>query len=280
MQVPQSLDRSWTAVALSRSARFPPASARFIDQRLFGMTQSKAHGFWELAKTVFYAVVIALVVRTFAFEPFSIPSGSMIPTLLVGDYLFVSKYSYGYSRYSLPFGLPLISGRIFAAEPERGDVVVFKLPVDNTTDYIKRVIGLPGDRIQLKDGRLYINEKMVERQPAGEFEVKNSYGLTNTYRRYLEVLPNGVRHYTLELSDHGPFDDTPVYTVPSGHYFMMGDNRDSSRDSRFLGEVGYVPFQNLIGRAEMIFFSVDGAALKIWQWPVTLRISRFFQSIE
>ena len=243
------------------------------------MAHSTHHGFWELVKTIVYAVLIALVVRTFAYEPFSIPSGSMIPTLLVGDYLFVSKFSYGYSRYSLPFGLPLISGRVAADPPERGDVAVFKLPSDNKTDYIKRIIGLPGDRLQVVDGILNINGKAVERELAGEFVVTNGVGLSQRFRRYTETLPNGRQHSIIELSDAGPFDNTGVYTVPADHYFVMGDNRDSSRDSRFLSEVGYVPFKNLIGRAEFIFFSVEGNAFEFWRWPTSLRVSRFFQGI-
>jgi signal peptidase I len=243
------------------------------------MATKSTHGFWELLKTVFYAVLIAVAVRTVMFEPFSIPSGSMIPTLLVGDYLFVSKFSYGYSRYSLPFGLPLFSGRILATPPERGDVVVFKLPADNSTDYIKRIIGLPGDRVQLRSGLLYINGDAVKREPAGQLVMRNGAS-AHSYQRYAETLPNGRRHEIIELGDGGPFDNTQVYTVPEGHYFVMGDNRDSSRDSRFLGEVGYIPFDNLIGRAEIIFFSVNGDALKFWLWPQTVRFDRLFQSIE
>ncbi len=242
------------------------------------MATQKASGFVELVKTIVYAILIAVVVRTFLFEPFSIPSGSMIPTLLVGDYLFVSKYSFGYSRYSLPFGLPLFSGRLFGREPERGDVVVFKLPADNTTDYIKRVIGLPGDRIQMIDGILNINGVAVRREPAGDFIAGG--GVRQAYHRYFETLPNGRRHEIIEIGDSGPLDNTNVYTVPPGHYFMMGDNRDSSRDSRFLGEVGYVPFVNLIGRAEVIFFSVDGSALHFWNWPDSIRFDRLFRSIQ
>lgn len=243
------------------------------------MATQKASGFLELVKTVVYAVLIAAVVRSFLFEPFSIPSGSMIPTLLVGDYLFVSKYSYGFSRYSLPFGLPLFSGRVFASPPERGDVVVFKLPTDNTTDYIKRVIGLPGDRIQMINGILHINGAAVGRQPNGEYAVGNGI-VKQVYHRFIETLPGGRRHAIIELSDSGPLDDTNIYTVPEGHYFMMGDNRDSSRDSRFLGEVGYVPFENLIGRAEIIFFSVDGPALAFWDWYQTVRFDRLFRTIQ
>ena len=243
------------------------------------MATNKSHGFWELVKTIVYAVLIAIAVRTFLFEPFSIPSGSMIPTLLVGDYLFVSKYSYGYSRYSLPLGLPLFSGRLLASPPERGDVVVFKLPTDNSTDYIKRVIGLPGDRVQLRSGIVYINDEPVRRQPLGKYVLGNG-SAAQTLQLYKEILPNGRAHEIIEVSDNGPFDNTGVYTVPEGHYFLMGDNRDSSRDSRFLGEVGYVPLENLIGKAQVIFFSVDGGALKFGQWYRTVRFGRLFQGIE
>ena len=244
------------------------------------MREKKAHSFWEMIKTVVIAVAIALVVRTFLFEPFSIPSGSMLPTLLVGDYLFVSKYAYGYSRYSLPFGLPLIPGRVLAKTPERGDVVVFKLPADNSTDYIKRVIGLPGDRIQLKQGVLYINDQPVRREPAGDIVLPGASGLNQRYHRYIETLPNGVSHTIIEISDSGPFDNTGVYVVPEGHFFAMGDNRDSSRDSRFLGEVGYIPFENLVGHAKLIFFSVDGNPLYFWNWFKSLRPERLFDVIK
>lgn len=244
------------------------------------MATTKSHGFWELVKTIVYAVLIAIAVRTFLFEPFSIPSGSMIPTLLVGDYLFVSKYSYGYSRYSLPFSLPLFTGRVMASSPERGDVVVFKLPTDNSTDYIKRVIGLPGDRVQVRHGLLYINGQPVDRQPAGQYVLRNGAGMPQTFHLYKETLPNGRAHEIIEISDNGPYDDTGVYAVPPGHYFMMGDNRDSSRDSRFLGEVGYVPLENLVGKAQIIFFSVDGQPLAFWQWYRSLRFERLFQSVE
>jgi signal peptidase I len=244
------------------------------------MVPNKSHGFWELVKTIVYAVLIAIAVRTLLFEPFSIPSGSMIPTLLVGDYLFVSKYSYGYSRFSLPFGLPLFSGRVLASPPERGDVVVFKLPTDNSTDYIKRVIGLPGDRVQLRSGIVYINGEPVRRQPLGQYVLGDGSAVPHTFQLYKEILPNGRAHEIIEISDNGPFDNTGVYTVPEGHYFLMGDNRDSSRDSRFLNEVGYVPFENLIGKAQIIFFSVSGDALKFWQWYRTVRFGRLFQGVE
>lgn len=241
--------------------------------------QGKSGGFVDLLKTVVYAVLIAVVIRTFAFEPFNIPSGSMIPTLLVGDYLFVSKYTYGYSRYSLPFGLPVISGRILGAEPQRGDVVVFKLPSDNKTDYIKRIIGLPGEEIQLKGGIVHINGKPVERVPTGTYTIPGGNGAGRGVQLYRETLPNGVSHAIIEMTDAGPYDNTGVYKVPPGHFFAMGDNRDSSRDSRFLGEVGYVPLENLVGRAEFIFFSIDGSPLRVWEWFQTVRFSRLFSAI-
>ncbi|MCW5700484.1 MAG: signal peptidase I [Rhodospirillales bacterium] len=244
------------------------------------MSQQKSHGVIELVKTVVYAVLIALVVRTFAYEPFSIPSGSMIPTLLVGDYLFVSKFSYGYSRYSLPLGLPLIQGRVMDTPPERGDVVVFKLPTDNSTDYIKRIVGLPGDKIQVSGGILHINGEAVGRRDDGDYTVQDTFGNVRRFRRYIEVLPGGREHLIIEESDNSPFDNTGVYTVPEGHFFAMGDNRDSSRDSRFLNEVGFVPYENLVGRAEFIFFSVQGEVWKIWNWYDNLRVDRIFDGIE
>jgi signal peptidase I len=240
----------------------------------------KSEGSVEFFKTVGLALLITIIFRTFLFEPFSIPSGSMIPTLLVGDYLFVSKFAYGYSRYSFPFGLAIFSGRVLYDEPKQGDVVVFKLPADNATDYIKRVVGLPGDRIQMTSGQLYINEKLVKREKVGEYIVETSYGTLQRYQRYLETLPNGRQHYIIELSDQGPLDNTPVYTVPDGHVFVMGDNRDSSQDSRVLGQVGYIPVNNLVGKAKFIFFSTLGSLWKIWTWPTTIRFSRMFTGIQ
>jgi len=235
----------------------------------------------ETIRTVVYAVLIALSIRVAAFEPFSIPSGSMIPTLLVGDYLFVSKFAYGYSRYSLPFGLPLLPAeRVMFTEPKRGDVAVFKLPRDNSTDFIKRVIGLPGDRIQVINGILQINGEPVKRRKIEDHIYQSGPDHYSRINRYIETLPNGKEHMIVERSDDNPgSDNTAVYTVPADHYFMMGDNRDNSNDSRF-PYVGFVPRENLVGRAEFIFFSIDGSALKIWTWLDKLRPSRFFTSIE
>ena len=246
------------------------------------MPRSKsAGGFAETVKTVIYAVVIALVIRTFFYEPFNIPSGSMIPTLLVGDYLFVSKYSYGYSRHSLPFGMPLIPGpgRAWYSAPERGDVAVFKLPADNRTDYIKRIVGLPGDTIQLKESVLYVNGEPIPRQRV-EDAAYTENGVVRRAVRFRETLPSGRTYFVIEHTENAPQDTTPMFKIPPNHYFAMGDNRDRSRDSRFLDEVGMIPVENLVGRAEFMWFSVDGSAWKIWEWPSTLRWSRMFSAIR
>lgn len=262
--------------------------------------QEKAGGWGESLRTMVYAVLIALVVRTFAIEPFNIPSGSMIPTLLVGDYLFVSKYSYGYSKHSFPLSWGFFPGRIFGSMPERGDVAVFKYPGDqgqglNRTDYIKRIVGLPGDRIQVTNGVLHINGKAVERLKIGDY-VQGGGGAYRTGTLYSEVLPSGRRHEIVETSDNGPSDNTPEFVVPAGNFFMMGDNRDDSLDSRttlivrdMLGSSGeraqgwFVPAENLVGRAEFIFFSHDPSAagwLEPWKWPQAIRFSRFFMAIH
>ena len=241
------------------------------------MAKKKIGGIWDTIKTLIYAVLIALFIRTFAFEPFNIPSGSMIPTLLVGDYLFVSKYSYGYSQHSLPLSLPLIPGRVFTSVPERGDVAVFKLPKDNTTDYIKRIVGLPGDEIQVRNGRLFVNGQIVVRKHMGQFAVRGPLGSTIGIPQYKETLQSGTSYSILERGDNFQLDNTPVYTVPPGYVFGMGDNRDDSQDSRVLREVGYIPLKNLVGRAEFIFFSYDTNGNS---WPFTVRWSRLFKVIR
>lgn len=243
---------------------------------------AKQNSLYETVKTIFFAGIIALGIRSVAFEPFSIPSGSMIPTLLVGDYLFVSKATYGYSKYSFPLAAFKFDGRINASPAQRGDVVVFRKPHNENIDYIKRVIGMPGDTIQVKDGRLYINHKMVKRDFLGEYDSKSMpENKVVTYKRYREELPGGHNHEIIEKSDHEYLDNTELYTVPEKHYFMMGDNRDGSQDSRVMSEVGYVPFENFVGRAENIFFSVDEESKiwEFWKWPVSLRFKRFLQKI-
>lgn len=258
-----------------------------MPSRTISMTKKKTGGGWfESVKTIVYAALIAVAIRTVAFEPFNIPSGSMIPTLLVGDYLFVSKYSYGYSRHSMPFSPNLFSGRIFGSLPHRGDVAVFKLPRDGSTDYIKRIIGLPGDRIQVRAGILYINGQAARRELLGPYTVEGD-GPRMTVRRYRETLPTldgapGVSHDILEASDDGPFDNTIEFRVPEGHVFAMGDNRDNSLDSRAMSAVGFIPVENLVGRAEFIFFSVDGSAAwwEVWGWPFAIRWSRLFTVVR
>ncbi len=219
----------------------------------------KEGGLGETVKVILQAFLIAIVIRTFLFQPFNIPSGSMKETLLVGDYLFVSKFSYGYSRFSFPFSPPLFDGRLLGSTPNRGDVVVFKLPRDESTDYIKRVIGLPGDEIQMIDGVLHINGQGVQRVDAGYWMDDEGDGKVQRVKRW-----------------------TPIYKVPPGHYFMMGDNRDNSTDSRVLSQVGYVPYENLVGRAQVIFFSVEEgeAAWQFWKWPWTVRWNRLLSFVR
>ena len=253
-------------------------------------------GIVETIKTVFWALIIAGVFRTLFFQPFWIPSESMKDTLLIGDFLFVNKMAYGYSRYSCPFGLCPISGRILGSEPERGDVVVFRHPV-NGTDFIKRLIGLPGDTIQMKNGVLFINGVEAPQEPAGVFEEINEPqgpmrsrprcengavgdGGICTRSRFIETLPEGQKHNILNIDTNGGGDNTDVFTVPDGQYFFMGDNRDNSMDSRFnqrAGGVGFVPAENLIGRADRVIFSSAGTRmLYFWTW----RPDRFFKAIE
>ncbi|RCL00967.1 MAG: signal peptidase I [Candidatus Tokpelaia sp. JSC188] len=246
----------------------------------------------ETTVAIIEALFVAILIRTFLFQPFTIPSESMKPTLLVGDYLFVSKYAYGYSHYSLPFSPNLFLGRIWAAEPKRGDVVVFRYPQDTSLDYIKRVIGLPGDTIQMRDSRLYVNGIVVPRKKIGEIKSMDMLGdippkgyffdsvLGGSVEVYRETLDNNVSYNTLDILPTSLGDNTGVFKVPAGHYFMMGDNRDNSLDSRF--EVGYVPFENLIGRANLIFFSIggDSNAWQIWRWPTNVRWKRLFSFVQ
>jgi signal peptidase I len=258
-------------------------------------------GVWvENIKTIVYAGLIAVVVRTVAYEPFNIPSGSMIPTLLVGDYLFVSKFSYGYSRFSMPFAPDLFPGRILGSLPHRGDVAVFKYPRDTSVDYIKRIVGLPGDRIQVRQGQLYINGQLCPRQPEGTYVVDDG-GIRMALAKYQETLPAanggpGVKHDILKATDGieasklpgfdptREFDpnNTQVYTVPPDHVFAMGDNRDNSADSRFMNGVGFVPVENLVGKAQILFFSIDARYpwWEVWEWPFEIRWSRLLMTIH
>lgn len=235
----------------------------------------------DFFRTALIAVFLAVLIRTFLYEPFNIPSGSMLPTLQVGDYLFVHKPSYGYSRHSFPFSFAPIEGRIWAEAPRRGDVVVFKLPTNPRIDYIKRIVALPGETVQVQNGRLYINGRIVPREYAG-MRNPGKGNDSGAMREYIETLPGGVMHAIYEESDYEALDDTGIYHVPEGHYFVMGDNRDNSQDSRVTNLVGAVPFENLVGRADFIFFSTNGTAnlFEVWKWPWTIRYGRFFESID
>lgn len=250
------------------------------------VAKRKSSGVADLFRTLVYAGLMALGIRTFLVEPFNIPSGSMIPTLLIGDYLFVSKFSYGYSRFSFPWPLSVVpfSGRIPAGGPARGDVAVFKLPSDTSIDYIKRIVGLPGDRIQVRGGNLYINGELAKREPAGDCNYpETERHIQVVQRRYLETLPGGVTHYICKATDDGQANNTPEYLVPPERVFAMGDNRDNSLDSRFMTTgVGFVPMENIVGRAEFIFFSIDAdhPVWQFWWWPFEIRWSRLLSGIR
>ncbi len=242
----------------------------------------KLQEFWSFVKTLFFALFCAGVIRSFLFEPFHIPSGSMKPGLLVGDYIIVSKSSYGYSRYSFPFGLNLFEGRIFFNEDDvkRGDAAVFRLPSDPSINYIKRIVGLPGDEIQMRDGVLYLNGKKIKKSPKGffidGFDIK---GDSINIERYSEKIGDKTFD-VLDMVKDGSVDDTGIFKVPKGHYFAMGDNRDNSEDSRYLSHVGYIPKENLVGKAKFIFFSVDRPFWRIWEITDSIRGDRIFKKIN
>ncbi len=233
-------------------------------------------------KTLFYALIIAVIIRSLLIQPFYIPSSSMEPTLLVGDRLFVTKYSYGYSKHSFPFSPPILNKRVLFSEPSRGDVVVFKTPADNRTDYIKRLVGLPGDRIQFIDSNLFINNSEILKSRLSSNDKIYCGKNTIDVFTFEEKLPNNKIHTTVYLKNF-PFKNSDIFTVPKDHYFFLGDNRDCSKDSRFLGDVGYVHEDNLVGKAQFIFFSSDyrkGSVFKFWKWPDILRMNRFFKKIN
>jgi signal peptidase I len=248
---------------------------------------STAEEFWEILKVVVQALAIAFVVRIFLFQPFTIPSSSMEGTLLVGDYVFVSKFSYGFSKYS--FGIPTFfwneilplnfSGRILPGGPKQGDVIVFRKPADPKIDYIKRLVGMPGDEMQMQDGVLYINGKAVPKEQIADHVEYDVQGNAHAVPQFQETLPNGVKYHVLDRNPHAELDNTVAVKVPAGHYFMMGDNRDNSSDSRDpTGGVGFVPFENLVGKAQIVFFSYNenGYLLRPWTWPTGIRWSRLF----
>ena len=259
-----------------------PASA---PMQAAGPTLSPAAKEWlETGKTVLIGLGIFLVLRIFLFQPFSIPSGSMEPNVMPGDYVIISKFSYGFSRFSIPLSPPLFHGRIFDRLPHRGDVVVFKLPRDNHTDYIKRLIGLPGDRIQVKEGVVWLNGKPLPRQEISPGVELGPEGFTRPVERFRETLPSGRSYVTNDYGPDGEVDNTDVFVVPPKHYFFMGDNRDNSADSRYpesIG-VGYVPEENLVGKADVVLLSwKDGASIfKPWTWFLDLRPNRFLHFLK
>ena len=244
-------------------------------------TKKKDGGLFEFFKTIFYAVLIAIIFRSLLFEPYNIPSGSMLPNLLIGDYLFVSKFSYGYSRYSFPFGIiPLPKNRVFYDEPKRGDVAVFKLPTNTKINYIKRVIGLPGDSIQMKSGKLYINKKLVVQTEDGKYKHIYKRVFEQNMDKYKETLGNGKNYSVLNINDFQALDNTKEFVVPANNYFVMGDNRDNSLDSRANGG-WFVPFENFVGKGNFIFFSISGDTRfwEFWKWPFNIRYDRIFKKI-
>lgn len=244
--------------------------------------KTQPDGFVDNIKFIIQVLILVGILRSFIFQPFNIPSSSMIPSLLIGDYIFVTKYAYGYSRFSLPLSLDLFSGRIFGDMPEIGDVAVFRNPQQNHIDFVKRVIGLPGDRIRLEKGRLIINDKMVKRVKQKDFTYLDAQGDQRQATQYIETLPNGIQHAILEeRGDNGYFDNFHEVTVPESHIFVMGDNRDNSNDSRST-QIGFIPYDHLVGKATLRFFSIEPpySAWQIWGWLSSLRPARIGSFIE
>ncbi len=241
---------------------------------------------FEFIKTLAAAIICATIIRSFFYEPFHIPSSSMYPNLKIGDYIFVSKFSYGYSRYSFPFGIKLFSGRIFESSPKRGDVVVFRSPIEDSRNsgkeyLVKRIMGLPGDKIQVTNGEVYINDQKIKKDYALSYYDKDAaLPQVSVIKEFTEQLPEGRLINILDQIDNLPQDNTGIYQVPENHYFMMGDNRDNSADSRFLTQMGYVPKENIIGKSTIIFFSAKDSLLKFWSWPSSIRFDRIFKHIE
>ena len=239
--------------------------------------KKKKDSVYDNVKTLFLAILAAIFIRSFLLEPFSIPSGSMYPNLKVGDYLFVSKSSYGFSRHSFPFSIPVIPKRILYEQPKRGDIVVFKTPEDNKTDYIKRLIGLPGDKIRIENNEIFINDKKIAREKLGNEKYKNL-----EVEKYKETLPNGKFYYVYEIVEELPYFDTDNFSeivIPKNEFFVIGDNRDNSQDSRFIGNI---PKENLVGKALVVMLSFDGEKgswWKFWTWISALRKDRFFFSL-
>ena len=236
----------------------------------------------ENTKTIFFALVIGIIIRSLLIQPFYIPSSSMEPTLLIGDRLFVTKYSYGYSKHSFPFSPPIINGRLFSNEPKVGDVKVFKTPADNRTDYIKRLIGLAGDNIQFINGDLFLNNNQILKSRVSKSDTIYCGNQTIEVNTFEEKLTNGKIHRTVYLKNYS-FQNSDVFTVPAEHYFFLGDNRDCSKDSRYLTSVGYVHEDNLVGKAQFIFFSSDfriASIFSFWKWHKTIRFDRFFKRIN
>ena len=237
--------------------------------------------FIENTKTLFYALVIAIAIRSLLIQPFYIPSSSMEPNLLVGDRIFVTKYSYGYSKHSFPFSPPIFKGRIMHKNPERGDIVVFKTPADNRTDYIKRLIGLPGDKVQFISSNLYINSSEVMKSRLSTNDIIFCGKKKIDVFTFEELLPNGKKFITVYSKEY-TFQNSDPFIIPKNHYFFLGDNRDCSKDSRFLSSVGFVHKDNLVGKAQFIFFSInmrEGSLFDIWNWKKILRTERFFKKI-
>jgi len=236
----------------------------------------------ENIKTIIYALIIALIIRSLLFQPFYIPSSSMEPNLLIGDRLFVSKYTYGFSKHSFPFSPNFSNKRYFTKIPKRGDIIVFKTPADNRTDYIKRLIGMPGDSVQIIDGILYLNNKKIERNKLNSIESVKCGNETIDVDIYEEILPNKIKYKAAYKTD-GTMLNTDEFIVPENHFFFMGDNRDCSRDSRFLNSVGYVHVNNIVGKARIIFFSNNtnkGKFYQFWKWNKSIRSERFFKKIK